>query len=908
MSTRFILRASLLASILSTAVLTSCGGTGPSAVATTTPEVSRRPRVIRADVTAPAFPPMETQLRDDSLLILRGGRRLLLGQNEVSNAELDFASPVIALAELDHTFLYLTADGTLYSTGSGGPLARPTPVASTELQRLSTLGPSRGRIVVLAGDLVGDLYSSDGGELVKAPLPARSVIGATFTDSLHGCVLLFDGTGRYTDDGGTTYRIVPGLARAFALDLHHGSCRYSSGTHEEPVFQTIDATGDGVEYEPGDDSDRDGVYPYRPAELYLSRGSMARIGRTRAVAIGPEPTTVQVFSLEDGRRLGAYPDALPPSCTLIDAGDAAVAVCTPEGEDGTAWITRDGGSFTQLTGLGRVLAVPGAQLHGSDDGQLAWTGACEDDPSIASGDDTICVLRNLETGAHESIMISEHGVSAIRGLAGDWLLLETLAGERYWLAHLGTEETVDVSVPGTRSLLEVELASDGTLVVFADHADGAKAVYLGTPGGELVRRSIPEAAVDVSFQTIDQGIAAGRTMRDVFRTRDGGQTWSPMVISLEGDASRTPLLDPERYLECHRNYCLGFSWRAGRGRAVVVRVMAEDEPPRTLASTGPDRLGDEPRAGLVLPTSLRCELMDGVQTLERPAPLATGATSRIYGDDRFTAWIDEVPRGRRSFMQVHWRGTDGEGAYQLSSRLADSNASRGATIRTDVVSVSRHGALLNVCSMSAGPRECRFAIVPPNGVPMLLDGAEPHTATHGQMVARFTVRDLFFVVAPNESGPVVFLFDPIQGSASHFAVGEAVGEAFAGVADTALGPYFVLTDRGARLWQAVVEQDEGVSFPAFAAITDTRLSICTREEASAEVRWPGHVQLRIGDETIEGNGFAEVALSDGPACVRRYVLASDPVFGQFTSNADGRFEGFVERGTEGLRRVRCSLR
>lgn len=907
MSTRPALRAPLFAALSLSSILAACGGTATEIAHDTTPEPTRRTRVLRADVTAPAFPPMETVLQDDSLLIVRGGRRLVLAESGVGNAEVDFASPIIGLAELEGAFLYLTADGSLYRTDDGSPLGHPSVVNTTSLVRLSTLGASRGRLVVLAGDLVGDLYTSDGGELTKANLPARSVVGATFTDAYHGCALLFDGTGRYTEDGGETFQFVPGLSRAFALDLHHGSCRYTSGTQEEPVFQTIDDRGNGVDYEPGDDSDRDGVYPYRPAELYLSRGSMARIGRTRAVAIGPEPTTVQVFALDDGRRLATHEEALPAACTLVDAGDAAVAVCTPEAGDASAWITRDGDSWEPLAGMSRVLAMPGAQIHGSDDGQLAWTGPCDDDPNIASGEDTVCVLRDLATGAHASVMISEFGASAIRGIAGEWLLMET-TGERFWLAKLGTDETMQVEVPGTTRLLEVELASDGSLMVFAEVEGGGKAVFVGTPGQALARRTFPEGAVDVSFQTAENGVAAGRTMRDVFRTRDGGQTWNPMRVSIEGDASTTPLLDPERYLECHRNYCLGFSWRAGRGRAVVVRAMDENEVPRTLASRGMDRLGDEPRGPLLLPTTLRCELTEGGPTIARPSAAPARATSRIYGDGTWNAWIDEVPRGRRTFSQVVWSGTDGAGAYTGASRLADSNAGRSTALRLDVVSASRAGALLNVCTTTGEAHECQFAIVQPGSVPMMLEGSEPHPASHGRMVAAYTVRELFFVVAPIESGPVVYLFDPVQGGASHFAVGEAIGEAFAGVAETSVGPYFVITDRTARLWQAIVEQDEGVSFPPFAAITDSRIGICRGVSPTATVRWPGAVQLRIGEETVTGNGFVRVGLSDGPACVSSLVLASDPVFGVLNANADGRLEGYAEHGAEGLRNIRCTLR
>jgi len=900
------MRRTLLVSIA--LCLSACGGSSSSGSNSTTPEAPRRARVLRADVTAPAMPAFEAVLRDDSLLIVRGGRRLVLRESEVRTAALDFASPVVGLAEREDAFLYLTADGTLYKTDDATALGRPVSIGSTSLARLSTLGASRGRLVVMAGDMVGDLYSSDGGEFVKADLPARSVLGATFSDATHGCVLLFDGTARYSDDGGQTFRVVPGLARAFALDLHHGACRFHGGTEEEPTFQTIDERGRGVDYEPADDSEREGVYPYRAAELYLSRGTMARVGRTRAVAIGPEPTTVQVFALDDGHRIATHENALPPACTLIDVGDVAVAVCTPEEGDKTAWITRNGDEWTPLVGLERTLGIAGAQVFGSDDGQLAWTGPCNDDPSIASEDDTICVLRDTSTGAHVSVMISEHGTSAIRGLAGQYLLLDVTTADRFWVAKLGTDEAFDVSVPDARRILDVELASDGTLVVLVEQDAGVRAVYLGTPGTELVRRALPEGAIDASFQNAEQGVAAGRTMRDVFRTRDGGQTWTPMRISLEGDPSRTQLLDPERFLECHRGYCLGLSWRGGRGRSVVVRPMDEDETPATLAATGPDRLGDEPSTGLVLPTALRCELVDGTTTLERPTPApARVRATRVYGDGRYYAWVDETARGARTVSQVHWRGTDADGAYSGSSRVADSNAARGVTVRIDVVSAGRQGVLANICTQQGETRECKFAIIPPGGVPLLLEGSEPHTTSHGRMISTYSVRELFFVVAPEQTGPKVYLFDPASGASSAFAIGEHVQGAFAGIAETALGPYFVLTDPGARLWQAIVEQEQGVSFPPFAAITDSRIGACRGGARSATARWPGHLVLRIGDETIEGNGFAEIALSDGPACISGYGLSTDPVFGRVEANDEGRFVGFVEHGSEGLRNVRCRL-
>lgn len=902
MSTRRFLLAPLLA------LASACGASAPPAT-TTTPEPTRRPRVLRADVTAPGFPSLETRLRDESLLIVRGGRRILLGDDGVRSASVDFASPIVGIAEREDGYLFLTADGVGYRVEGSDALGRPVEAFRTNVRRLSPLGASRGRLVVLAGDLVGDLYVSDGGDLVKASLPPRSVLGATFTDDARGCVLLFDGTGRFTSDGGETYRVVAGLDHAHSLDLHGGSCRFHVGTPDEPRYQTLDERGFAVDYEPGEEPDRDAVYPYRPAELYLSRGSMARIGRNRAIAIGPAPTTVQVFALDDGRLLSTHEEALPEGCTLVDVGERAVAICSPEEGDATAWVTSDGESFEPLGGLARVLSARGTQLFGSDDGQLAFTGPCEDDPSIASTDDTVCVLRDLGTGAHVSMMISEHGRSAIRDLAGDTILLETISSNRYWLAQLGTDETWELAVEGSRRILEAELASDGTLVVLAEHEGAVRAVHVGPPRGELVRRELPAGAVDASFQDALHGVAAGRSMQEVFRTRDGGQTWAPMRILLEGDASRTPLLDPERYLECHRNYCLGYSWRGGRGRSVVVRPMDESAEPTTLASQGPDRLGEEPVSALSIPSLLRCEYVEGTTALERPVPApARTAATRVYGDGRYTAWVDEVARGRRRFTQIHWTGEDAEGRYQLSSRLADSNAAAGTTVRMDVISAARAGALLNVCMLQGETRECQFAMALPGSVPIMLDGTEPHIATHGMMTAAYTVRDLFFVVVPRATGPMVFIFDPTSGGASSFDVGEAIGETWVGIAESSLGPYFVVTDASARVWHAMVEQSGGLAFPPFAAITDSRLPVCRDDAASATVRWPARVRLRIGEENIDGGASAEISLTDGPACVRRFVMESDPSFAILTSTPEGRLEGFVDRGAEGLRNIRCSLR
>lgn len=891
------------------AILASCGGSGSTGAIRTTPETPRRARVLRADVASPSFPALELQLRDDSLLVVRGGRRMVLAAEGVRTADLDFASPIVGVADRESSFLFLTADGAAYEVGGDDPLGRPTPAFTTELRRISPLGGSRGRLVVLAGDLVGDLYVSEGAGLIKADLPARTVLAATFTDEEHGCVLLFDGTGRYTDDGGHSFRVVAGLRPSHSLDLHGGSCRFHGGTQEEPSFQSVDERGFAIDYEPGEEPARDGVYPYRPAELFLARGSMARLGRSRAIAIGPEPTTVQLFSLDDGRLLETHEEALPEACTLVDSGESVVAVCTPEEGEPTAWITQDGEHFAPFAGLSRILETRGAQLLGSDDGQLAFTGPCEDDPSIATSEDTVCVIRDLASGTHVSLMISAHGASAIRGIAGDYLLLQTMANNRFWLAHLGTDETRDLTLTGARRIVDAELASDGALVVLADHEGGVRAVHVGAPDGELTRHDLPAGAVDASFQDREHGVAAGRTMQEIFRTRDGGQTWAPMRVALEGDASRTPLLDPERYLECRRNFCVGYSWRASRGRAFVLHPMFEDAAPTTLASQGPDRLGDEPLSPLVLPTELRCEYVEGTTAIERPTPApARTAASRIYGDGRFTAWVDEVRRGRRTAFQVHWTGEDADGRYTMSSRLSDSNAAAGTTLRMDVISASRTAALLNLCILRGETRECQFAVVGAGGVPQVLQGSEPHIASHGAMVATYTVRDLFFAVVPRVTGPMVFLFDPIAGGVSSFDIGEAIGEAFVGIADTSIGPYFVLTNDSARLWQAIVEQGEGIGFPPFAAITDLRLAGCREGELSSTVRWPGQVRLRIGDENVDGGGFAEIGLSDGPACVRRYVLSSDPTFGMVTANAQGQFVGFVDRGEAGMRNIRCSLR
>lgn len=895
-----------LAALGLTGMLVSCGGT--STGSTTPPQPERRgPQlVLRADVTPPAIPTLELPLRANALMVMRGGRRLVMDDAGVHAAALDFASPILGAAEREGEYLFVTADGAYYRVEGDDPLGTPSRIGELTLPRLSNVAPSRGRLAVLAGDIVGDLYTSVGGEFVRAELPPRSVSHAVFTDEEHGCALLFDGTGRATDDGGASYHYVPGLERAYALDYHDGQCRFHVGSADEPTYQTLDERGRAIAYEPEDDDDRDGVYPYRAAELFLARGTMGRIGRERAVALASDPTSVHVFDLTTGERLGTYEDVLPQSCSLVDAGRAVVAFCTPADDDATALYTRDGQHWEPLAGLSRALGIRGAQVYGSDDGQLAWTGPCEDDPAIASEEDTICVLRDLDSGAHASVMISSHGTSLIHGIAGDYLLLEAQATERFWLAHLGTEETIDVDIPGARRIVDVELASDGTLVVIAEETGGARVIHLGPPGGELARRTIPEGAVDASFQTDANGVAAGRSMREIFRTRDGGQTWSPMRVMLEGEAERTPLLDPERYLECHASYCLGFSWRGGRGRAFVLHPVREDAQPTTLGAIGPDRLGDEPTMPLSIPTLLRCEVGEALPAPTRPA-LARNATSKMYGDGNFLAWVDEIPRGRRTAHQIHWRGRDSSGEYQASSRVADSNAPRGSTLYVSVVTAARPAAVLNLCMTTPERIECRLAIVRPNEVPIAMEGAQPHFASHGSMVASFSPRELFYLAMRLPSGPVVHLLDPADLGGGSFDVGANVGDAFVGLASTSLGSYFVLTDRAARLWQAVVETETVLGFPPVAAIRENRISACRGNEPQASVRWPTDLRLRIGEETVEGKGFATIALSQTAPCLANVNLSSDPFYGHLEADAEGRMIGPVERDGA-LVQTTCTLR
>jgi hypothetical protein len=54
-------------------------------------------------------------------------------------------------------------------------------------------------------------------------------------------------------------------------------------------------------------------------------------------------------------------------------------------------------------------------------------------------------------------------------------------------------------------------------------------------GDEAVRVSLPPGALSVAFTDRQRGLAAGRTADALWTTSDGGATWDPAAVSIEGD-------------------------------------------------------------------------------------------------------------------------------------------------------------------------------------------------------------------------------------------------------------------------------------------------------------------------------------------------------------------------------------
>ena len=164
-----------------------------------------------------------------------------------------------------------------------------------------------------------------------------------------------------------------------------------------------------------------------------------------------------------------------------------------------------------------------------------------------------------------------------RGIHRQWALLWDDDENEYRLLNLrsgGSGRRLDYSMFGgvvgrpyfIGNALRTTLTTDEGLLV-VDVRDG-----------QTVLMAVPEEAVSVGFASRDRGLAVGSHLDEVWTTVDGGETWTPHEIEVDGDPAAVKL----RRVRCTNSACAAepLVWMTPE-----VRSKIDAEPPRLVAPT-----------------------------------------------------------------------------------------------------------------------------------------------------------------------------------------------------------------------------------------------------------------------------------------------------------------------------------
>lgn len=421
-----------------------------------------------------------------------------------------------------------------------GDLARVGEVTGVDRVQVAT----RGRLAVVTR--AGAIFVTDGRSVAAAGptrVPARV---SAFADEQNGAAALADGGLAVTRDGGASWREVA-LGSDVAIDVcfDRGALRVRTPRGWSAL------TPDGRLSPPEQTNPTEARGEIDPARLAALRAAL-HAQRERAPAPPREAVTladgttlrVRGASLErvgrDGAVITTFPLPRDYGCEAHTWGPAAAVTC---GRD--VYRTTDGEALSLVYSAASRDSRSDRAVRFSDDGlHLVLGQPCAPRVEAEGAPQTVCALLD-GIGAWREVALptgyDEPG--AMRG--GRILFARCEAG-------LCRAEVLDVETGSSRAITpaarpdagDLTLASrprwtrDGALVAVARRAgadpNGPSWLVRGDPGEALALQPLPSGTVDVAFDDQTRGVAVGSRLGTLARTLDGGRTWEPLPVPLDG--------------------------------------------------------------------------------------------------------------------------------------------------------------------------------------------------------------------------------------------------------------------------------------------------------------------------------------------------------------------------------------
>lgn len=269
---------------------------------------------------------------------------------------------------------------------------------------------------------------------------------------------------------------------------------------------------------------------------------------------------------------------------------------------------------------------------------------------------------------------------------------------------------------------------DGTFYSRAT-IDEDYALAIGQIDQELAVRPLPEGAKDVAMADANRGLAVGERLDRVWSTDDGGRTWRPLALPLQGDSRGilvpTEVGDSEVRVRCSSFACIVADRLVWTSEALI------GEPPPIVRSAPRVQPAETPTEVAARPRPPAREIEFGsVRCAADPPP----STDGYYFNAG--AWLHNAQGPQNTW---EWGGYDSRGAFRARSRGALPPLDAPSDWSPTVFSfsprfASRSLAIVERCSFTssygggARPKQCDLVALSPNRAPQTFLALRPFIA------------------------------------------------------------------------------------------------------------------------------------------------------------------------------------
>lgn len=670
--------------------------------------------------------------RDETVQhVVIGSLRADVASGDVAFGHDRFAAPIVAATRVASGWVFVSRDGAVASA----------PSFTGTLTRRGNIGRAVGQVRIGSGralltDDAGAVWSTDGTVDIRAvdTLPDGTAIAGVYADARHGAVVMNGGRAFHTDDGGATWHGIDlGTDAAFNVFARGTTIVFATTAG----YREIDASGRLRE-----------TTDLATEDVTLSRGtvrslvSAARrndssvidaIDAARGVLREgawwiPDERTVRVVDAATGAVRREMRGVLPASdCSLRAWGDALAATC--HATTGTLFRSDDGEHFRAIddarSEVGIVFSDDG--LHAARRGRCAAIAG--HDPDAYRTDSMHVCVYSENGGWHEFDASTQ--LRELSAMHGDALIVRSLDSVDESLVHVlhaSEDRFAPLTAPsasndgsGSIRVEDARFTTDGWIAALGAQGEGRVATHvllIGPTERALTVHALPPGASRIGFLDARHGLAAGVDASKLWRTVDGGATWIPLTVPLDGDP-RTVSFELETTratgeIDCRVDRCQVANTVRVRGlddpRGTGGPVLA---PPAPLASDEATRYGYTPGLGLRT-NRLVCTSRDrALPARSAGAPdgdrrrVAIGAAGASVELDLHSAAADGID------ARVHWRGGDERGPFDIRAHatswpVSDPSSDFGARPSGYMLRVAtRAGILIERCS-GFGRRACEL--------------------------------------------------------------------------------------------------------------------------------------------------------------------------------------------------------